>query len=220
MSDAAAQGGVREGSIPEELPREAIAQVAGRLLPGEEDLPGRTTLRLRVRDERIGVRELGAYLSLIDRLYGRLRPGGLRSYAQLASEQLRFRRIASADSAVLEIEEEVEWARPWRIAILYLALKLLPAVVDGSASWAEAARSLRDGTRTGTVQVGLFSAADGSLRGRLGEEPELADMRPSVLEALAAFLEDLYAAEGDALPPALRFAQAAVLDVALGLGDT
>lgn len=232
MSDASEAGGVRAASIPEELPREAVADVATRLLAGgagdtgepgaaargAEAGVGGAVLVLRVRDERVRVREMGAYLALIDRLYGRLRPGGLRSYAQIGSEQLRLRRIATGDSALLEIEEDAEWARPWRIALLYLALKLLPGIVEGSGSWAEAFRGLQDGAGSDPVQVGLFSAADGSLRGRLGEEPALAGARRPFLEAVALLLEDFYAAEGDLLPAALRFARASVLGVSLRLG--
>lgn len=215
MRESAEDAGIRPGSIPEGLPREAIAEVAARLLGSRSTDEGGATLVLRVRDERLSVRELGAYLALIDRIYGRLRPGGLRSYAQLASEQLRLRRIASGESALLEIEEEVGWARPWRIAVLYLALKALPGVVEGSSSWAEAFRELRDGASAGSAQVGLFSVADGSLRGRLGEEPALAGMRRPPLEALAVLLEEVYAAEAELLPAALRFAQGAVLEVRL-----
>lgn len=203
-------------SMPGTLPREALVEAVERLLPptaaGES-----VALVLVVRDAHVSVRELGAYLTLIDRLYGRLRPGGLRSYAQLASEQLRLRRIAADDTARLEIEEEVERVRPWRLAVLYLALKLLPSILDtGGRSWAEAFRAFQDGAPAeSAVQVGLFAAADGSLRSRLEDEPALSGMRRPLLEQIAGLLEQLYASEDELVPAALRFAQSSVVDVTL-----
>ncbi|HUH13338.1 MAG TPA: hypothetical protein VMK65_09520 [Longimicrobiales bacterium] len=204
----------RPAGIPEDLPREAIAEVTGRLLTPLGDAAPGARLVLHVRDHQVTVRDLAAYLTLTDRIYGRLRPGGLRSYAQLGSEQLRLRRIAGAGSAVLELEEEVEWARPWRLALVTLALRVLPGVLEASGSWAEAFRSLGEAA-DGGAQVGLFSSADGSVRSRLAREPALADLKPATLEATARLLERLYGAESELLPAALRFAQLAVLEVAL-----
>ncbi len=39
-------------------------------------------LVIKIKDENVNVRELTSYLSLLDRLYGRLSPKGLRSYSR------------------------------------------------------------------------------------------------------------------------------------------
>lgn len=206
--------------IPDDLPREAVAEVCRRLLAPLGDAARGARLVLHVRDHQVTLRDMAAYLTLTDRIYGRLRPGGPRSYAQLGSEQLRLRRIAAAGSAVLELEEEAEWARPWRLALVGLSLRLLPGVLEGAGSWAEALRSLGEAAGpAGAVQPGLFSAADGSVRTRLAAETLLAEVRPPALDAVARLVERLYAAESELLPGALRFAQAAVLEVALEPGS-
>ncbi|MDQ3323042.1 MAG: hypothetical protein M3525_11540 [Acidobacteriota bacterium] len=57
-------------------------------------------LSISINDENVNLKDFTAYLSLIDRLYGRLSPTGLRSYALRKNEQLN---IAEFRKGSLEI---------------------------------------------------------------------------------------------------------------------
>ncbi len=58
-------------------------------------------LIIKIKDEDVNVRELATYLSLLDRLYGRLSPKGLRSYSRSKNTQLK---VSEFRKGSLELE--------------------------------------------------------------------------------------------------------------------
>ncbi|MEN8377077.1 MAG: hypothetical protein ABFS34_16760 [Gemmatimonadota bacterium] len=198
--------------VPNWVPEAAAKELASAI--------GQDGATLRVVLDRDGgpLRELGSYLLLADRMYGRLRTGGLRRYAQLGGEQLQVTWWRDEGERLgLEIKEPVEAARGWRMALLWVALELLPEVVgaDVAIPWAAARRRIAIGGEL-EPQVTLFAADSQDLLASAAERPVLAalsgESRYSVVEAV----QDLYAEDSDLLPASIRFARERVAEVQLG----
>ncbi len=205
MSEGAPAG------VPRWIPAAAAAELAANA--GEA-----ATVRVLVRAGAGSLRDLGSYLLLADRMYGRLRTGGLRRYAQLGGEQLHVEWGESGRRLTLELREPVDAAHGWRMALLWVSLELLPEVVGDEVAvpWAAARRRMADTREREEPQVTLFAGANQDLRARAAERPALAALSPQSRHALVEAVQDLYAEDSELLPASIRFARERVEEVLLG----
>jgi hypothetical protein len=197
---------------PKWIPAAAAAELASRA--GD----GAAAVRVAVDTGAGPLRDAGSYLLLADRMYGRLRAGGLRRYAQLGGEQLQVAWEAEAERLAFELREPVEAVHGWRIALLWVALELLPEVVGAEVAvpWAAARRRMADDREHEEPQVTLFAGEDRNLRARAAERPLLAALSRDSRDALVEAVQDLYAEDSDLLPASIRFARERVIEVRLG----
>jgi hypothetical protein len=93
-------------SLPVEVPRTALYDLTALFVPPETPTGTVVELVIVIEDERINVRELGAYLSLADRVYGRMTRAGLMSYAHRTYGQLEISEIRK-NSIELNIKEVI-----------------------------------------------------------------------------------------------------------------
>jgi len=197
------------GGVPRWIPAAAAAELAG--VAGDTG-----ALRVALEPGPGPLRDAGSYLLLTDRMYGRLRTGGLRRYAQLGGEQLLV--AWSGDGSAIEIREPVEGAHGWRMALLWVALELLPEIVGAEVAvpWAAARRRMADARERDEPQVTLFADAGRDLRARAAERPLLAELSNASREALVEAAQDLYAEDSELLPASIRFARERVEGISLG----
>jgi hypothetical protein len=197
------------GGAPKWIPADAAAELAA----GAGDAGA---IRVALHPGAGPLRDAGSDLLLADRMYGRLRTGGLRRYAQLGGEQLQVEW--TADGAAVDIREPLEGAHGWRMALLWVALELLPEVVGAEVAvpWAAARRRMADTRGRDEPQVTLF-AGESDLRARASERPELASLPSASRDALVEAVQDLYAEDSELLPASIRFARERVRAVSLGI---
>jgi hypothetical protein len=196
------------GAVPNWIPAAAAADLA-------RACTGASSIRVTLHGGPGPLRDAGSYLLLADRMYGRLRTGGLRRYAQLGGEQLLI-EWDEGGSAV-HIREPLEGAHGWRMALLWVALELLPEVVGAEVAvpWAAARRRMADAREHDEPQVTLFAGDNQDLRLRATERPVLAALPSASRDALVEAVQDLYAEDSELLPASIRFARERVSEVSL-----
>ncbi len=147
----------------------------------------------------------------------RAEAGGLRRYAQLGGEQLHVAWDADGNGLTLELREPVDAAHGWRMALLWVALELLPHVVcdEVAVPWAAARRRMADARKHDEPQGTLFAGENQDLRARASERPALAALSERSRNALVEAVQDLYAEDSELLPASIRFARERVAQVRL-----
>lgn len=166
------------------------------------------TLSVRFPDREVNVRELGAYLLLIDRFYARLVSRSIYRYAHRRTEQLSVTEIRPGSCQLL-LREEIKRGRRSTLAPLYLLLRYLPELARANPQ--------------GTDQVHLeqhealwtVRRIRKRLRAAVPSEPLLESLDPKAYERIIAFLQQTYMAEEAHLPPAIRFSRSYVHEVSL-----
>lgn len=220
MSARAGEDASVNVGLPNWIPAAAAAELAAEVGGGAAAAGGGAagSIRVALRPGLGPLRDAGSYLLLADRIYGRLRTGGLRRYAQLGGEQLQLEWHATDDSLAIEMREPVEAPQGWRMALLWAALDLLPDVVGAEVAvpWAAARRRMIDARERHEAQGTLFSGENQDLRARAAERPALAALPAASREALVEAVQDLYAEDSELLPASIRFGRDRVAEVVLG----
>lgn len=184
-----------EFSVPAiRTPRKALYEFRDAIIP-VDTAPGTVAdLIIRTDQNDLNVRELSAYLSFVDRMYGRLTPQGLHSYAQRREVQVRFDsiRTGSLEMVISEVVANSEGVT--RLIILYLLLKHLPT---GLATTATAYRDYEEGR--------LARERRKQLREQVQEDEELAALDRRRKNDLIRFLDTCYQQEQRQTPRVRRF---------------
>jgi hypothetical protein len=124
-------------TLPAKLNSNALFDLAQSYLP--QDLARDAILELIIStdDESINVREFSAYLSLIDRVYGRLSAKGLNSYAHWESDQLEIREIRKGSLELVISQIASEFRGVAVLIVLWQVLKQLPNVTAAFKDYQE-----------------------------------------------------------------------------------
>jgi hypothetical protein len=185
-----------ELAFPE--PRTALRLANEALLPGaRRGQP--IELEIHTRNRDVSVRDMAAYLELLDHVYGRLQAEGYRSYAMRPSQHVRFEEIRSG-SVLLTIPGVLENVSP--LVILYLCLKYIPTSVEKLA------------VAYNNYEQGAL-ARENRRRIRLEMEHDdiLAELPRERRNELVALVEYLLELDGSLLIRAQRFATDVVVEV-------
>jgi len=187
--------------MPVRLPRNAFEAIQTTLLP--PDATPESTLRLIIEIEPEGfpARDLGGYLSFIDRVYGRLDPSGLSSYSHRKEGQLRIDALR-VGSVHIEISRLVENGAT--LTVLYLVLKFLPAFLK---SLSGAFRDLEEAR--------LARVRRAQLRRQLAKEASASTLPDHYVTQIVAFLDYIYTRERSSLGGAQRFSEKHVKNICL-----
>lgn len=233
--------------LPVGVPQVALYEIARVFLGNNRPENRRIELIIRIADNDINVRELSAYLSLADRVYGRLTPEGLRSYAQSRKDQLVIKEVRKG-SIELVIEQAIAHSQNapyFIIAALFLRhfSAILRAGSDSMKTLAEAHKLYQEGEvikesrkyaslRSG-AEIAKIEAETGKtleeirtskenrriIRQQIKQDKALENLDDKRKRQLAILLEDIYAHEGRQLPAAERFVQMKVLSVDIVVDD-
>ncbi len=129
------------------VPKPALSRLASLIVP---DAPsgGSAELVITIADKDVNVREFAAYLSLMDRIYGRVSPGSLRPYSLTSYMQLRITEIrkGSLELSILEVLSHLRDTFPF--LTLWLFLKYFPiafkSISESVKNLADAYKSLEE----------------------------------------------------------------------------
>lgn len=182
------------------VPQTALRELRAILAP-EARAGDRLGLIVRTDCCDLPIRDLAAYLQLIDNVYGRLQPSGFRSYVMRPTDYLLVEEVRPG-SLELVISEVLEAAPP--IVVLWLCLKyLLPA--------AESLAKAYD-----SVQQGLLAREKRrQIRQQLEREQKLGALPEQHRADLAALVEAALEKDQALLARASRFSEAHVVEVDL-----
>lgn len=169
------------------------------------DLPpdGILQLVITIEEANINVRELASYFNFIDKIYGRLTPSGLASYAQKPKEQLELSSVRkdSIELIISEVLSNIDKASP--LIVILLALKYLPEFLR---AYGETAKNL--------AESGLRKKQTEMLAMEIKEQEEnLAEVDEETLHLLILLLAALYHREARSLPAVHRFSEKHVKEI-------
>jgi len=224
--------------LPERVPYALFPDLLSVFLPPNAFYDYILELVVTIESEQIPAREFAEYLALIDRIYGRLSPEGLRSYAHRERGRLQIAEIHKSELEVIfrALQGVVQEAATY-IVIAY-ALKTLSEVikinVDSYKSLADARKSLADARKSDVEADALREEArhkeivnayeEGKLarenrkhiREFIQQDPDLMKLDDARKSQLTALLDALFTEENARLAAPIRFAKRHVKNVKLG----
>jgi hypothetical protein len=176
-------------------PITALKELRKNILPTDIPYDAKIELVLNISADDITIRDLNAFLELIDHVYGRLSPKGFRSYSLRKYRQLKISRIEQG-SLQLVIETVVSFARELDIIIiLWLSLKYLPQASQGFAT---AYNQYEQGR--------LARETRKRIRNEMEVDDKLRNLTTEQRRDLAMLIDHLFKRDSKKLPRAIRFA--------------
>jgi hypothetical protein len=211
-------------NLPARVPHTLFPDLVSAFVP--PDAPRDAVLELVITSEgkNFPAREYAEYLSLIDRLYGRLSREGLMSYSH--SERGRL-QIAEINKGSLETVFHFFSEHADRAIVLFLVVKYLPTWIKLSA---EAYKAYEEGKLVGEQRAHLevVNRYDESqlarenrkrVRAQLHEETAIANLDVPRRSQLTTLLVELLTEENPRLSTPIRFARHQVRNVMLRIRD-
>lgn len=183
-------------------PKTALQDLAALFVP--PDIPSDSTVELiiTVKDHSLNAREFGAYLSLADRIYGRISRAGLKTYSLLPHTQLQISEIRQGSIELVITEALLYFKDATLLLILWLFLKYFPAgiktISEATKYFADSYKSIEEGR--------LVREHRQQLKEKMKQDELLQKLDDKQLSQLIVLLADLETAERKNLPAATRFA--------------
>lgn len=183
-------------------PRNALEELRHLMIPSDTPEDSLIELVISISNDNIILRDLSAFLELIDHVHGRLTSEGLRSYARREHGHLRISRVQHGSWQFI-IETTLSYIRQTEvILIIWLVLKYLPQAVQTIAS------------AYNEYQQGKLARENRKrIRIEMEEHENLRNLSPTRRRELVALIDILYAREAEKLPRAIRFSRKSLLDV-------
>ncbi len=222
-------------TLPARVPHTLFPDLVSVFLPPDTPSDAVLELVIIIESENIPAREFAAYLALIDRLYGRLSPEGLMSYAHREYGRLQIAQIHKSD---LEIIFHALQDAATYIAIAY-ALKALSGIIktntesyknvaDARKSLAEARKSdaeaeaIKEDTRHKEIvnrheESRIARENRKHIRELIQQDTSLERLDDARKSQLTALINALFMEENNNLPGPIRFARRQVKRVILRL---
>ena len=185
-------------------PHKALNQLVDLVIANYEPKGDYLELVITIDDQNLVVRELTAYLDMIDRTYGRLMPYGLLSYSKRQNVQLEFFSIrkGSLELVVRELISNIHSITA--IIIVRYVLKYLPS---GLMSLATAYRDYEEGQ--------LARARRKEIRVQIEEDDLVRKLEKRRRDDLVKLVDELHQRETKSLPRARKFARRHVRKISI-----
>jgi hypothetical protein len=124
-------------TLPIKVSRFALDDIAYSFIPQDTSHKATVELVISIDDSSINVREFAAYVSLIDRVYGRLSPKGLNSYAHSESGQLEITEIRKGSIELIISQVVSEFRGVAVLIVLWQVLKQIPHITAAFKDYQE-----------------------------------------------------------------------------------
>lgn len=197
--------------LPTKVPQVALYDFTELVVPSTTPEGSVVELRIKISDRGLSVREFGAYLSVVDRVYGRLSDIGLKKYSHTPRRQLQITEIRKGSIEVVISQAISQFTNATPIAILWLFLKYLPNAVK---SFSEVTKNTADAYKS--YEEGRLARENRKkLREDIKKDEALAKLDSNRVNQIATLLDDLQAKEQGRLAAPIRFAQNDVESVEL-----
>jgi hypothetical protein len=190
------------GDLAIRRPLSALRLLNDLLLPEAKDGDA-IELEIHASSSGVAIRDMAAYLELIDHVYGRLHSGGYRSYVMRPREFVRIDEIRGG-TIIIVIVGVVAAASP--LLITHLCLKYLPAAAEKLAN------------AYNSVEQGLLARQKRkSIRHEMEQDSLLSQMPKERRNELVTLVDSLLESEGELLVRAKRYAGECVIDLQIRL---
>lgn len=181
--------------LPANVPRSAIREMCGAFIPEDEPSDSFIEVSLRLADEGLELRDLSAFLELVDRIYGRLSEKGLQSYARREYGHLQVQEIRRG-SWELILHEVIASGYSHALILVYLAVKFLPKTIESIA------------TSYNQIEQGRLARQQRKrIRAEMEQDAQLVKLSKERRNQLATLVEALHEKENERLYRATRFAR-------------
>ncbi|MEN0054527.1 MAG: hypothetical protein AAGC65_12720 [Mucilaginibacter sp.] len=192
------------------IPASLISSLQASYFEEFDNEPGTYDLLITIESTEISVRELGAFMFIIDRFYGRIASENFNSYALSQKKHLSFSTITSG-SVITTVGDILKLLTPEQTILFVLLVQFLPAAIKGGSEAllkvAEAYSEYEKGRLTRYIRK--------SLKSDLAEDEILGQLDEKSRSKLAELLEKRYSAEKKYLAAASKFARKKLKSVKL-----
>jgi len=188
---------------------DAFQSIKSAYIPENTPPESRLELVISVDDNALRLRGLAAFLEFIDRVYGRLDPRGLRSYAHRPQEHIRISEVRPGSFELVFAELLAQSDKVTFFLIVYILINSLPEVLK---SLAQAYKDLEEARYTRKRRE--------ILEQELRKDPKLQKLKPRERQQLTDYLDEILAAESESISQAGEFTEQHVHYVSLRFVDT
>lgn len=188
--------------LPIKYPRSTLHSLASLIVPPESTDENIIELNITIEDQDIKVRELSAYLSLVDRIYGRVTQAGLRSYSLTRYMQLELSEIRKGSVELIIAEALSHFKDATPLVIVWLFLKYVPG---GIKTLSEATKNFADSFKS--IEEGRMVRENRKqLKEKIKKDEHLQSLDDKQINEVITLLANLEVSERRKLPAARRFA--------------
>jgi hypothetical protein len=191
-------------TLPVKASRFALDDIARSFIPEDASYKETVELVITIEDGNINVREFAAYLSLVDRVYGRLSPRGLNSYAHWETGQLEITEIRKGSIELIISQVISEFRGVAVLIVLWQVLKQLPNVVAAFKDYQEGMLARQNRKR---------------IKQEMKQEASLQKLKGKRFDELVTLVNNLLTSEHKHLSAPIRFARTRVKFVIIKIKD-
>ncbi len=120
-------------NLPVKTPESALKELCEAYIPSDTPEDSYIELSIRIADEDLTIRDLSAFLDLIDSIYGRLSENGLLSYARREHGHLKINKLQKGSWELL-LQEVITSGYSHSLIVILLAIKYLPPAFQSIAT--------------------------------------------------------------------------------------
>ncbi len=187
--------------IEYKYPKSVIYELSNKIIPEDISIDSLVELSIKIDDKNVNVREFGAFLTFLDKIYGRIQHRGIYHYAHHPELQLEIVEIKKG-SIELIIQSVAEKVNVELLFILYLVIKYLPSAIGSLMNfWKN-----YEETRLARMNRKL-------LKEQLKEEEKLKNLQNDKFNRLIRYLEFIITKDKDKLSSSSKFIQKNIIDV-------
>ena len=174
----------------------------GIILPEEKLSEGDTIeLSIKFESEHINIREMAAYLEVLDHFYGRMRPKGIRSYAQLRKDQLKIKTAKSGSIEIIFSDIIINF-ESIDLLLIYILLKPLKSLIIIPTTMLSDVASAYNNYESGRLK----RARRKLIKAAIEQDETLSKIPVKMKPKVIQFLDHFYKLESPKIAAAARFA--------------
>ena len=188
-------------NLPVKTPDSALRDLHDAYIPVDTPAGSYLELSIRIADEDLAIRDLSAFLDLIDRIYGRLSEKGLPSYARKEHGHLKINKLQKGSWELL-LQEVISSGYSHALIVILMAVKYLPPAVQSIA------------TAYNQVEQGRLARENRKrIKTEMERDDNLAALSNERRNQLSELVEYLHEKEKERLHRAIRFTQKRLLSI-------
>lgn len=188
-------------NLPVKTPDSALKDLSSAYIPADTPDDSIIELSIRIADEDLTIRDLSAFLELIDSIYGRLSETGLQSYARREEGHLKINKLQKGSWELL-LQEVITSGYSYTLIVILLAVKYLPPAVQSLA------------TAYNEVEQGLLARQNRKrIKAEMERDENLSSLSKDRRAQLSELVEYLHEKEKNRLHRAIRFTQKRLLSI-------
>lgn len=224
-----------KNSLSDVIPLVALNDLVNSLIPQKIEEINSVEISIKIENYELNIRELSAFLSFLDRVYGRIKDWNLSSYSHLPNQQLKIEtvRLGSVEIVISEILVQAK-ENLTAIVILYAAIKILNPMSEFVKRSAESYKLIAEAKKLLSEEIKNKAEVQKLLSetNKLDEETKLVELNRQKLERednlnllntldkkrvnqIFKLMKEIYIREEKSLPKVKKFTDEKVKEIEL-----